>query len=233
MTARISLGAMALVVIASGCVSDEQKLTTVPSSPFGQPVRTQSASMKQAPPATQQVMMRVTQLGQKIVTANPRIKQRVAFLTIGSPEAEIFHRVQKNVAEIYITEGLVNQCKNDGELAAVLCQELGKIGSEQAALVKPATYLPERPPMMSPHVGNDIDGPLGGADQTNAMIMARYEKEQHDRQKPPPPPPPETLARTYMQSAGFDPTNLNTVTPLLRKADQNNSLEQLMTGKPG
>jgi hypothetical protein len=127
----------------------------------------------------------------------------------------------------------VKQCKNDGELAAVLCQELGKIGSEQAAREKPARSLPERTPLMSPSVGNDIGGRFGSADGTDQMILARYDKERRQAQQPAPPPPPASLARTYMQSAGYDPKDLDAVAPLLRKADQNNSLEQLMTGKPG
>ncbi len=233
MSARVLPVTISLVLAVSGCVSDEKSLTTVSPSPFGQPVRTQAASMKEAPPATQKVAMRVSDLGRKILAANPRSNQQVAFLTLGVPQLEIFHRVQKDSSAVYITEGLVNRCKTDNELAALLCQELGKMVSEQVAQVKLSRKLPEPPPLISPRVGNDIGGPLGSADRTDQMVLAHMEKERQQAQQAlPPPPPPETVARVYLQNAGYEAKDLDAVAPLLRQADQNDSLESLMTGKP-
>jgi hypothetical protein len=233
MMARVSLVAIALVLTVSGCISDEKKLTTVSPNAFNGPVRTQSASIKHAPQATEKVSIQVMQLGQKILAANPRMNPKTTFLTLGVPDVEIFHQVQGINSVIYITEGLVKQCKTDGELAAVLCQELGKMSSEQIAKARPMRALPDRPPLMTPRVGNDIGGTFGTADGTDQMLLVHYEKEHRSAQQPLPPPPPESLARGYLQTAGFNPKDLETVTPLLRKADQNNSLEQSMTGKPG
>src|SRR5262245_4631437 len=129
MNARVWPGMFALIWIVAGCVSDEQKLTTVSPNPFSGPTRTQSAWMKQAPPATQKVALHVSEIGQKVTAANPQIGRKVAFLTLGVSQPEIFHRVRGDNGEIYITEGLVNECKSDGELAAVLSQELGKMVS--------------------------------------------------------------------------------------------------------
>ena len=233
MMARVSPVAIALVLTVSGCLSDEKKLMTVsPNSPSG-PVHTQSAWMKHAPPATEKVSIQVMQLGQKILAANPRMNQKTTFLTLGVPDLEIFHQVQGNNSVIYITEGLVKQCKTDGELAAVLCQELGKMSSEEIAKARPLRAVPDRPPLLTPRVGNDLGGAFGSSDGTDQMILAQYQKEHHPSQQPLPPPPPESLARGYLQSAGFNAKELETVAPLLRKADLNNSLEQSMTGKPG
>jgi hypothetical protein len=235
MTVRVWLGVLALVLaLVMGCLSDDPKLATVSSNPFGGPVRTQSAWMKKAPPATQEASIRVSTIGQKVVAANPRIRQKVAFLTAGVPQLEIFHRVQGDNGEIWITEGLVKECKTDGELAAMLSQELGKMVSEEIAKSRPLRGDWDRPPLESPHVGNDIGGTFGSASGTDMMIAARYEKDRRQAQKTfQAPPPPEDLARIYLQGAGFNPADLNTVMPLLRKAAKNDSLEQQITGKTG
>jgi hypothetical protein len=49
----------------------------------------------------------------------------------------------------------------------------------------------------------------------------------------PAPPPPETLARLYLRNAGYNPKDLDAVTPLLRKAEQQDAIEQQMSGKLG
>ncbi len=233
MSVRLSPLPIALLLAASGCLSDEKHLTTVPGTPFGQPVRTQAASMKQAPPATQKVAMRVSEIGRKVLAANPRINQQVAFLTLGVSQPELFHQVQKDGCAVSITEGLVKQCKSDNELAALLCEELGKMEAEKAARTKPVASLPERPPLLTPRVGNDIGGSFGSADGTDRMILARYEKDRQQAQRALTAPQPDSLARLYLRNAGYDAKDLDAVAPLLRQADQNDSVEQLMTGKTG
>jgi hypothetical protein len=235
MSARFSLLLLIPILALTGCLADDKKVTSVPSSPFGKSPGTQKASFKQAPPATQEVALRVSRVGQQIVAANARLKeQKIAFLTLGAPNLEMFHQAQKDSAAIYITEGLVKQCKSDAELAAVLSEELGKMMSEQLALTRPIREAAERPPILTPRIGNDIGGTFGTADGTDQMIMARYEKDRKQNRSPlaSAPPPPENLARLYLQGAGFDPKTLDSVTPLLRQADKENTLEQTMTAKP-
>jgi hypothetical protein len=235
MTTRVALFTCILGAALGGCLSDEQKLTTVSSNPFSKPGRTQAASFKQAPPATQEIALRVDRVGKKIVDANPRLKQKVAFLTLGVPHEEIFHQCQKDASTIYITEGLAKQCKTDGELAAVLSEELGKMVAEQMVQSRPLRSRTAPPMLVNPHVGNDNNGTFGTTDGTDQMIAARFENDWKQSRKglPDPPPPPETLASAYLQSAGFDPKDLETVKPLLRKAENHSSLEQSMTGKQG
>ena len=50
-------------------------------------------------------------------------------------------------ADVVITEGLVRQCTSDGQLAAVLCTELGRLVSEREALAPPSVRKPERLPV--------------------------------------------------------------------------------------
>lgn len=233
MTARIALMTFGLMLAAAGCLSDNKKLATVSANHFGKPGRVQAASFKQAPPATQEVALRVDRLGKQITKANPRINQKVVFMTLGIAHEEIFHQTNKDVSTIFITEGLAKQCKSDGELAAVLSQEIGKLVTEQMVQARPT-----RPPLsaslaMNPPIGNDAAGTFGAADGSNALIATRFEKEwkQSRQSLPTAPPPPEELARTYLSGAGFDPKNLDTVKELLRKADKQSSVELSMTGK--
>lgn len=156
----------------------------------------------------------------------------MAFLTAGLPKLEIFHRVQSGVAQVWITEGLVKECKTDGELAAILSQELGKMASEEIAKSQPLRGEWDRPPLMSPQIGNDIGGTFGHASGTDMMIAAREEKYRRQAQRSfQAPPPPEDLARIYLKSAGYNPADLDTVMPLLRKAAKNEDVEQQITGK--
>ncbi len=233
MKARLALLRFGLMLAAAGCLSDEKKLTTVSPGAFGKAARTQAASFKPAPPATQEVALRVDRVGKQIVTANPRINQKVVFMTVGQPHEEIFHQIQKDMSTVFITEGLVKQCKSDGELAAVLCEELGKMVSEQMVQTRPARNPIPASLLLNSPVGSDVGGTFGSADRTNDMIAARFEKdwEQSRSILPSTPPPPETLARTYLNNAGYDQKSLDNVKQLLRKAEKQSSVEISMTGK--
>lgn len=234
MTVRSAVPTFFLLgLLLGGCLSDEKSLTVVPSgSPFGKSGRTSAASFKQAPAATQEVALRVERLGKKLVEANPRIQQKVVFMTLGVPHEEIFHQSHKDVGTVYITEGLAKQCKTEGELAAVLSEELGKMVSEQMAQLTPARR--PLPPMLmeNTRVGSD-SGMFGSADRTEQMMIGHFAKEQQQMPKlPAAPPPADALARTYLKSAGYDAKNLDAVAPLLRKADKQNTIELSMSGKP-
>lgn len=235
MKACASLLLIGLMLAMAGCLSDEKKLTTVSGDPLGKSSHVQAASFKQAPAATQEIALRVDRVGKKLVKANPRIDQKVAFLTLGVSHEEIFHQTQKDVSTVFITEGLAKQCKTDGELAAVLSEELGKVVSEQLVQSRPVRKPVPAYIFANPNVGNDVGGTIGASDRTNDMIAAHFEKEwQQSRQTlPAAPPPPEKLARMYLSSAGYDPKELDTVAPLLRKAEKQSSVEQSMAGKQG
>jgi predicted Zn-dependent protease len=233
MKARVALMTIGLMLATAGCLSDNKKLATVSTNRFGKTSGVQTASFKQAPPATQEIALRVDRIGKQITSANPRINQKVVFFALGVPHEEIFHQTKKDVSAIYITEGLAKQCKTDGELAAVLSEELGKLVTEQMVQARPT-----RPPLsasllLNPPIGNDMGGTLAAADGSNQLIATHFEKEwEQSRQTlPAPPPPPEELARKYLSNAGFDSKMLDNVMPLLRKADKQSSVELSMTGK--
>jgi len=172
----------------------------------------------------------VDAVGRQVLTANPQLGMRPLFRTIGAPQAEVFHR---GTTEIDVTEGLVKQCGTDGQLAAVLCTELGKMVAEREALAGARARTPEREPPMDVRIGNDYAGPAGSPDQTHLAELGKYDRERRRAVAPPPPPPdPQSLANTYLTKAGFPATDLDAVAPLLKLAAEHSTFEKQMTNAP-
>jgi hypothetical protein len=226
MTSRV-LPVAGILLLSAGCLADAPKMRTVSDSIPGPPTSGVQKAQAMHSPATEAVAVWVAMLGRKIVAANSHLPVKPAFNAIGSPKPEIFHRYQGGAWDVWVTEGLVNQCKDEGQLAAVLCQELGKMANEQIAMNQAALRRMERAPLPYIAVGNDI----GCSDGLDKIEMGRYEKDR-DRVRQAPPPPPEQLAKTYLQNAGYSVGELNAVAPLLKTADQNDELAQQMTASP-
>lgn len=232
MTRRATLVWLSLATGLPGCFPTSQGTTMVPpSSPFAGTTLA-SSGFKQdqlapsAPPATQEAAVNVARVGLKVASANPALGMRPQFVTVGGDTAspEIFHRGDY---EVVITETMARQCKTEGELAAVLSQELGKMVAERAA-ANLANVTDHGPPVDAPSIGNDRGGAFGPADGTRMMELAKYERKRALAREQATPPDPTVLARTYLEKAGYNPADLEMVAPLLRTADGNNRLEKLM-----
>jgi hypothetical protein len=225
MTRHLSPLWLSLLLPAAGCFADgPNKL--VSANPFGSSAPVKQASFQASvTPATEGTAKRVGLIGQKLLAANRQAAVQPLFQTIGAPQPEIFHR---DAHAIFITEGLVRQCQSDGQLAAVLALELGKIVSEREALAPPVTRVPDRWLPQEVRVGNDSGGPFGSADGTRLAELAKLEKQRGPAANLPPlpPPSPEALARSYLKKAGYSSDDLSDVTPLLRKAEGNAAFEK-------
>jgi hypothetical protein len=212
-----------------GCLPRESNTTLVPSNPFGGPPPPQTAR-RSPQPASIQAAARVDSLGRKIVAANPQLGMPPLFRTIGVPQPETFHQ---GTSEVDITEGLVNQCSTEGQLAAVLASELGKMISEREFLAGPQARAPEREPPMEVRVGSDNAGSFGPADQLHRAELAKYDKERRQRAaNAAAPPEPQALARDYLIRAGFTAADLDAAAPLLRSAAENNTLAKQLLSPP-
>jgi len=178
--------------------------------------------------ANLQAATRVDSLGRTILAANPRIAGRPLFRTIGSPEPEIFHNSN---TDIYITQGMVDRCQTDAELAAVLCYELGRMVAEREALLTPEERRARVLPPLDAGLPRDVAGASTEPDQFRLMELARFQKER-DRELAQTPPEPEALARVYLKRAGFAATDLDHVKPQLSQAAKNSTLAKQMTSSP-
>jgi hypothetical protein len=230
--ARVATRALPAVVLLSsfflapGCVSDDGPTALVAANPFAHrpPAGPRVKASYTAAPVD--VAIRVDGLGRKILAANRQIGVRPLFTAVGDPRPEIFH---KATSEIVITTGLVEQCKTEGQLAAVLCNELGKMISEREALA--GSPVPARlpPPPLELRVGNDNPGLVGSQDEMYKLQRAKFDKN-YDRPRATLPPDPQVLARGYLTKAGYPAADLQAAAPLLQAAENNGSLENTMTG---
>ena len=218
---------LSLVLPAAGCFSDgPQKL--VSASPFGATTSKNAPTHAMYAPATEEVGKRVGLIGEKLLAANRQTSIHPVFQTIGASQPEVFHR---DTTAVYITEGMVRECKTDAQLAAVLAMELGKMISEREALARPASRMPDRWAPMEVRVGNDVGGAFGPADGTHLAEVAKAQRLSRGPDALP-PPAPEVLARCYLCKAGYSSDELSDVTPLLKKAEGNYTLEKQMKGAP-
>jgi hypothetical protein len=114
-----------------------------------------------APAATSGEAVRVAKIGHEILTKNAGLGIHPIFQTTGETKLVLSHKAAKVVV---ISEALSSQC-TDGELAALLSDELGRMVVEQESLatrVKPGGSL-------QPALGGGIDrdgGAFGPADGT-------------------------------------------------------------------
>jgi hypothetical protein len=238
---RRVLPGMLLLSALSGCVEENwlrdrwarvsgepNELPAVTPNPFGQAVSVAAPHRTALSPASLDSAARVDTLGRHILAGNPQLGLKPLFITIGSPESEVFH---VGTTEVYVTEGLVKKCTTEAQLAAILCNELGKMVAAREALAGPQLRVPDRPPPREMRVGNDHGGNLGAADQVYRAELAKFEKDH--RPSPAHPLPnlnPRTLAETYLYRAGHDPKELDAVVPLLKEAAENRTFARQMSG---
>ena len=220
MTRRWLFGLSIVTFGISGCLSNDV-------DQWGRARKTAIPSRENLPKGSLEAASRVDSIGGQILAANPDITVRPLFLTIGAPAVTAFHR---GTTEVYVSDGLVQRCKTDGELAAVLCNELAKMMVEAQAQgkVKPP---PERDPPFTPRIHNDVAGSQSDPDQTHLAEQALFEK-QNPRRRPvnlPPEQDPNVLARGFLTKSGFTADDLSKASVLIRQAEANPAYNQIIT----
>ena len=213
---------LSLLLAVGGCLPEDDALATVSAdfhnaAPPPAAVETQQVFHAAA---SEEAAKRVLQVGGQVLVSNPKLSVRPTFTTIGAPWEEIFHRDDKAV---FITEGLVRECRTDGQLAAVLCHELGKMAAERQEKAGPP---PDHGPPMDVPVGNN-SGALGSPDRTHLMELAVYEHKRQAAQAAA-TPDPEALARAAFDQAGGTAADYEATAPLLRAAEEHMALEKQM-----
>jgi hypothetical protein len=223
--ANCMLLGLALLALA-GCLPPESGHLLVNDNPFGSPAVTPAPSRSAFPPGSTEAGSRVDALARKIIAANPQMGIKPIVITIGTNQPEIFHR---GTAEIDITDGMINQCRTEGALAAVLCAELGKMISEREAIAPHHRVTEEREPPPAVQFSGDTNG-----DIVRQAELAKYCESDRRRRMATPalPPDPQVLARDYLTKAGFQPNEMDGVAALLRSAAGNSKFEKQFTA-PG
>lgn len=207
----------------AGCATQDAPTSMVQANPFGASGAAPAVNRASFNPAPPESAARVDTLGRKLLAANPQIGCRPFFQTIGAPQPEIFHA---GTAEVFVTDGLVKQCHSENELAALLCNELGRMVAEREALASPALRSPDRHPPLETRIGNDNVGGFGPPDLTRQAELAKFERDGGRPVQQIVLPDPQQLARTYMKKAGYNESDLETVQPLLQEAAKNMNFEK-------
>jgi hypothetical protein len=216
------------LLLAAGCLPGPTNTALVPTSPFPNGKMPRMPATLTASNELEQEGRRVGLLGQKILNANPHLPVKPRFELIGGPSPEVFHR---GMDEVVITEGLLQKCKTDGLLAAVLCVELGKMVGEREAAKQFLPHEADPEPPADVEVGNDHHGAFTPDDGTRLQELARWE-EKCQRRRAQLNPTPEVLARGYLQKAGYGAPDLAEAAPLLRAARENVTIESQLNGQP-
>jgi hypothetical protein len=222
-----------MILTTAGCIAPGEKTATVTTNPFGNGGPVEPVKQANFAPAPSEISARVDQVGRKILAANPQIGLKPLFATIGSANPELFHGEQQGIMMVFITQGLVQQCKTEAELAALLSRELGKIVSEREARTSALTRDPERLPPMEVQIGQaGMSSFNSSPDLTHMAEVGRFENAHPRRRGPLPPPDPMVLARMYLAKAGYRETDLDFARPLFDAAEKNISLEKQLGGRP-
>lgn len=177
------------------------------------------------PPGQLETAERVETLGRKIITQNTFTGIEPLFHTVGVPESVLFHR---GTDELFISEGLVKQCKTEAELAAVLCSELGQMMAEKKAARRAGADRDS-----FPEVGVPTGSGLAGGtpiDPGRAAERAYQEKQRAKDAAAREQADPAKLARDLLRGAGFDPAELDRVAQLLKQSERGAAIKKQMSG---
>jgi hypothetical protein len=207
---RSLVGVSSILVMVSGCLPSQENLEVVAANPFGNPPTVAVPVRVSYAPASVEASLRVDRVVRQVLAANNDIGLRPRFATDGAPQVEVTYPDRNDV---HLTEGLVKRCATDGQLAAVICMELGKLVAEREALASPGRNTWTSPPLEVP-IGNASQ--FNAPDQTHLVELARYEQERKARKRI--ALDPRALARQYLERAGFAATELDAATAALRPA---------------
>lgn len=205
----------ALLVGLTGCLDEELA---------GPAIRNKPVELPNVPEASVATAARVDQVGRQLLSQNLFLGVEPTFHTYGHKDPEIFH---PDANGVFITEGLVNRCASDEELAAVLAVELASMSAERraAARLRGDSPLPPVPDTATLSPGGVA------ADQNQLGTQAMIDR-QTGKPKRKPAADPHEEAKEILKAAGIDPKALDRVAPLIREARGNHIAATGLTGRP-
>jgi hypothetical protein len=212
---RRSLPLIAAVGLLAGCVSDDAK-------PRVQSKAIDTAVAKEPPVA---VAARVDQIGRQLVGGSPFLGVDPTVHTLGRPEPEVCH---PDANGLFVTTGLIDRCKTDDEVAAVLASELAKMSAERRA----ADRLAKPDPLTRVGVGGNLSAGGDPSDLNQLGTQAVFDQKLGSPGRPKPAAVEDTrkTAEDILKSGGFDPKALAAVEPLLAEARRNNAVARYLGG---
>jgi hypothetical protein len=223
MTRLAVLGLAAICPLAAGCANDGQMSLRRALGWDEQKIHELPRGLDL--PAHVENVERVEMLGRRIIAQNTFTGIEPMFIVPGIPETVLFHRGSE---QLFISEGLVKQCKTEAELAAVLCSELGQMVAEKKAVRRVGADRDSFPNNGLP-AGSSIAG--GAFDDPGRAAEMAYRDRNRTRTTPTVEPADASkLSRDLLKGAGFDPAELDRVEPLLKQSDRGAALKKQLGG---
>ena len=165
------------------------------------------------PPASTLAATRVNAVGSAIAAKNePLLGMKPVFSTLGVTEVEISH---DKSGHVIISEGLVERCPTDAELAAVICHELGKMAAENGA-GRRGSAEPS-----GPRLARDVVGGSYEPDLTRLVEDAKYERRGSRGAGRDPRPDPKAIGQSLFVEAGYRADDFARIESLVREAEDN------------
>ena len=206
-----------LVGIVVGCDSPARLPHLVPEGHSDE--QFQRAFSKSQVAASEAAATRALKVAQRIYDANTHMPLKPTLMTIGRPEKAIFHEGASGLtgSRIYITEGLIDACKTDDQLAAVLCVQLGRMMAEHAER-SAGTEEDKGRLTIDERIGRESDRGFGSADGTRMMEIAKRQKMARERRLK---ADPTQCAETYLRRTDYSVQALLEVSALLLQIESN------------
>lgn len=219
-------GLIGLSVAAVGCVTEGPD-----RGAFRNPFASEKPAPPLGPPGSSPVATRVHAIGSGLVAANKAdfAGTTPVFFTMGDKKPMLFHRSD---GAIVVTEGLVEKCASDDELAAVLSHELGQFAAKHAERHPPGSADRDLPP--APDLTHDVVGGGSGPDQTRAAEAAMFNRrgpQGAGSRARRPGPDAKTLANNFYVKGGHPPDGFDRVSDLVKEAEDNADQREVMRGR--
>ena len=216
----VGLAAGAALLLSTGCKGDEAFSVRKSLGVDDPQPRGVAPQQKDFPPARVEVAERVNLLGRKLVAQNASAGVEPVFITVGIKEPALFH---VGAGQLWVSEGVVDRCATDAELAAVLCAELGKMVAEKrgaAAVGREIDPIPD-----SAHGAGPV---AAGGSPYDAGHLANL--AYHEKQFPRGGPDPQAVARELLKGADYSPAELDRVETLLKQSERGKAIQKQVAG---
>lgn len=220
---RNPLHGIALVACGlAGCASFDARDPLAAINPFSPERRFDPNA---APAANTQAATRADAVASAVIAqCRTELPDKPVVMTIGRKEPMIFHQ---RSGSLVLSDGLVERCGTDDELAAVICYELGKMAAEQADR-GPVRGDSDTPP--APRLSADVVGGGYSPDMTRLAEEAKYSRRA-PRSSREPRPDPRTLAQNFYTRSGHNADDFARVESLVKEAEDNGDRRELMRGR--
>jgi hypothetical protein len=205
------IGSVCLVVGLTGCVSDGHG-----SLAFRNPFETdRGPDPNKLPPASTLAATRVNSVGSAIMAKNSdALGIKPVFFTMGVKEVEISHNKS---GMVILSEGLVDRCPTDTELAAAICHELGKLAADRTPNRSSDAEPSGRP------LSRDVVGGTYEPDMTRLAEEAKFDRRgsRGDRSARDARPDSRSMAANFFVQAGYKADDFAHVDQLMHEAEDN------------